>query len=137
MLEAFLPQIGFATSTYAGASTYLDARLFSWQEAIVDPIAEAIRAAGADARVTELTKAAASVLLRLLSGRPDPEIVVEPSGEISFEWYRDRHHVAVLSVDGQHIRWAGMIGPDKPISGMQPFEGEVPSEALDAISAAI
>ena len=76
-------------------------------------------------------------MLGLVSGLPNPEIVVEPEGEISFEWYKDRHHLLVLSVDGQHIRWAGMIGPDEPISGVQLFVGAVPFEALNAIGAAI
>jgi hypothetical protein len=131
--------IGDATSTYTSASYSLDARLFtvSWQGLSGDRITDAVRAAGADARVTEATKEAARRLLRLLPARPEPEIVVEDSGEISFEWYKDRHHVAVLSVDGQHIRWAGMLGPNTPTSGARVFLGEVPTEALDAIRAAL
>lgn len=129
----------YATSTYTDSSSSLE-RAFrpTWSdEPAADPLAEAIAAAGEDGNfVTDSAKDAAKFLLRVLSAYPDPEITVDPSGEIALEWYKDRHHVAVLSVDDTHIRWAAMMGADNAVSGVQIFAGEIPGEALDAVKAA-
>jgi hypothetical protein len=129
----------YATSTYTDSSSSLE-RAFhpTWRDVpVADPLAEAIAAAGKEGNfVSESAKEAAKFLLRVLSAHPDPEITVDPSGEIALEWYKDRHHVAVLSVDDTHIRWAAMMGADNPVSGVQVFAGEIPEEALDAVKAA-
>jgi hypothetical protein len=123
-----------STSTYTGSSALVDQALRTiWRDECVDPVAKAIKESGET--VSKRTKDAANTLLTLLSAHPTPEVSVE-SGEIALEWYKDRHHVAVLSVDESHIRWAAMVGADNPISGAQAFTGEIPAEALDAIKAA-
>jgi succinyl-CoA synthetase alpha subunit len=128
-------------SPYNGTATYCDSAAFlerafraTWKdEPVVDTIANAIAESGES--ISERTIEAANILLSLLWAHPAPEISVD-SGEIAFEWYKDRHHVAVLSVDESHIRWAAMKGADNPISGVQIFTHEIPAEALDAIKAA-
>jgi hypothetical protein len=123
-----------STSTYTGSSALVDQALRTiWKDECVDPVAKAIEKSGET--VSEKTRGAANTLLTLLSAHPTPEVSVE-SGEIAFEWYKDRHHVAVLSVDESHIRWAAMEGADNPISGAQAFTGDIPAEVLDAIKAA-
>jgi hypothetical protein len=123
------------TATYIGSSQSLE-RAFRPVPEPNDPVAKAIKAAGDDgATVSQQTKQSARLLLGALSDRPAPDVTVD-SGEIALEWYKDRHHVAVLSVDDKYIRWAAMIGPDKPISGVEFFVGKVPADALDAVSAA-
>jgi hypothetical protein len=123
-----------STSTYTGSSALIGQALRgNWKEECVDPIAKAI--AESDEAISEETKNAAKLLLSLLSAHPAPEVSVD-SGEITLEWYKDRHHVAVLSVDDTQIRWAAMIGADRPVSGAQEFTGEIPPVAIEAIKAA-
>ncbi len=46
----------------------------------------------------------------LPSWLPTPEIVAEPSGEIGFEWYKEKGQVFALSVGGRHrITYAGIF----------------------------
>jgi hypothetical protein len=88
-------------------------------------------------RVSVRTFEAGVALLELVSEEPDPQITVEETGELSFEWYKDRHHVAVLSVDGEYLRWAAMTGPASPVSGSELMADVMPAAALDALHAAI
>jgi len=133
--------VNYEYVAYSGTATYVDSsqsleRAFRPVPEPDDAVARAIKAAGDDgAAVLQRTKQSARLLLDALSDRPAPEVTVE-SGEIALEWYKDRHHVVVLSVDDKYIRWAAMIGPNKPISGVEFFVGKVPTDALDAISAA-
>jgi len=85
--------------------------------------------------VRETVNAAIHLLHALPVTLPPPEISPEPTGEIAFEWYKDRNHVVVLAVDGAYIRWSALTGPDKPMSGAEPFTKTVPAAALDAIGA--
>jgi hypothetical protein len=138
MEAAFAVNWEYATSTFTGSSSSLERALRpTWQEEpVADPVADAITAAGDDGvLVSEKAKDLARQLLSILAQFPTPEITVDAS-EIALEWYKDRHHVAVLSVDDIHIRWAAMLGVDDPISGVQIFNGEIPEEALEAIKAA-
>jgi hypothetical protein len=130
----------YATSTYTGTGTALDVQPFldapiQWA---ADRIAEALEGAD-EVGVRETTKNAARMLLRLLSMYPEPqEIVIEASGEIAFEWHKDRNHVAVVTVDGQNVKWAAMLGPEKATSGIRRFDKrEMPKEVLAAIDAAV
>jgi hypothetical protein len=90
------------------------------------------------AAVTVAAVGHAIQLSQALAGAlPIPDVSPEPSAGISFEWYRDIRHVAVLTVDGEFIRWAALIGDAAPISGSEPFTKTIPSEALDAIRAVL
>jgi hypothetical protein len=124
-----------STSTYTGSSALVEQALrVNWKNEAIDPLAKAL--AESEEPVTEQTADAAKLLLSLLSAYPAPEITVD-SGEIALEWYKDRQHVAVVSVDDTQIRWAAMMGANRPISGSQEFTGEIPAEAVEAIKAAI
>jgi len=98
-----------------------------------DPIADALKVAAGE--LSERTINAARAvwgLLRELSVYPS--VAVEDN-EITLEWYKDRHHVAVLAVDGDSISWAVMAGPANPMKGKSPFDSKtLPAEADLAIS---
>jgi hypothetical protein len=64
---------------------------------------------------------------------PIPIVRAEPTGEISFEWYRDRRHVAVITVDGSFVRWSAIAGTDALRSGAEPYLRALPSAALTVI----
>jgi len=81
--------------------------------------------------------AAIQLLYALPEDLPPPEVAPESTAEISFEWYRDRRHVAVLSVDDTYIRWSAITGTDSIVSGSEPFTRTVPGPALDAIRAVV
>jgi hypothetical protein len=105
-------------------------------EPAADPIADALSAAGADANVlTDNAKAAARAVLNLLADLPNPTTVEVQDNEIILEWYKDRHHVAVIAVDGQSISWSVMAGHANPLTGKKPFDNAIPPEAVKAISA--
>jgi len=131
----------FGTST--SAFTHAEKVVYEspwWQAppAAVDHVGSALAAAGALAdNVSDATKHTARALLLLLSSKHVPQITVEETGEISFEWYKDNQHVAVLTIDGQHVRWAAMLDAHTPTSGVQLFANVVPTPALTAIDAAI
>jgi hypothetical protein len=108
-----------------------------WKEPAADPIADALTAAGALAEKLHANAAeAARAVLNLLPELSDPAVAIE-DGEITIEWYKDKHHVAVLAVDGESLSWAVMAGPSNPKKGKAPFDNELPAEAYDAISATL
>jgi hypothetical protein len=148
MEAAALPTIVMPTGSTNGTSSFTRAQgsygYFGfgaaprWKEPAADPIADAINAAGAAAsQLSEsVVNAARAVrnLLRELS--EDPTVAIEDNG-ITLEWYKDRHHVAVVAVDGQSISWAVMAGAANPLKGKKPFDSKtLPTEAYAAISAA-
>lgn len=52
--------------------------------------------------------------LPLASFIPMPEIIPEPTGEIAFEWSREKRQIFVASVRGENeIVYAGLFGSDK------------------------
>jgi hypothetical protein len=107
-----------------------------WKEPAADPIAAALKAAGEAASQLHANAIdAARAVLNLLHDLPDPSVAVEDN-EITIEWYKDKHHVAVIAVDGESISWAVMAGAANPLKGKGPFNKELPTEAYAAISAA-
>jgi len=128
--------------TTAGTSTYTRANdpypyfgAPQWKEPAADLIADALKAAGVDAtQVSEDAVKAARAVLNLLAELPDPAVAVEDN-EITLEWYKDQHHVAVVAVDGRSVTWAVMAGPGNPEKGKAPFDRGLPDEAYAAINA--
>ncbi len=107
-----------------------------WKERAADPLADAIAEAGAAAnQLSAQAITAARAVLNLLASLPNPTIAVDDN-EITLEWYKDRHHVAVVAVDGQSLSWAVMAGRANPLKGKEPFDKELPSKAYDDINAA-
>ncbi len=132
------PWLISGTSTYSEAFSFPPTRISRGEGP--DLIGEALASVADSAaiNVAARTREVAKELVRLLTEIPDPEVTVEPAGQISLEWYKDRHHVAVLTVDGPNVRWAAKLAPGAPaISGVEPFSGQVPTDALQAIRAAI
>lgn len=77
--------------------------------------------------VTEDSYAEAQRIIDALpSWLPAPEIVAEPSGDIGFEWYKEKGQVFALSVGGRHrIIYAGIFAGDKE-HGSVYFEETMP-----------
>jgi hypothetical protein len=131
-----LSNTGTATYTRAQETPYSYFGEPLWREPAADPIADALSAAGAAASQLESAITAARAVLNLLAELPNPTVTVEEN-ELTLEWYKDRHHVAVVAVDGQSIAWAVMAGLANPIKGKVPFDNKtLPAEAYNAISAA-
>ncbi|MEI9475243.1 MAG: hypothetical protein WCO26_01515 [Deltaproteobacteria bacterium] len=58
---------------------------------------------------------------------PMPEIIPEPTGGITFEWYREKRQVFILSVSGKNeIVYSGLFGVNK-IHGIEYFGDSLPS----------
>jgi hypothetical protein len=128
------------TATYTQQSSMHDPIKYlnspEWKEPGADPIVDALKAAGdAALQVSDSARVAARAVLNLVASFSSPEIGVEAQ-EITLEWYKDRHHVAVVSVDGASITWAAMAGSANPKKGKLPFNNQLPQEALEAIRAA-
>jgi glycine/D-amino acid oxidase-like deaminating enzyme len=143
MEAAKLPTIFAVTGSTNGMSAYSRTQnLYGdfgfgvprWKEPATDSIADAVKAATSEPTASTIDAARAVWnLLRALS--EDPSVVVEDD-EITLEWYKDRHRVAVVSVDGESISWAVMAGPANPMKGKKPFDNKsLPVEADSAISA--
>lgn len=67
-------------------------------------------------------------LLRMMpSSLPMPDISAEPDGEITFEWYKEKYSVFVISVGGNNlITYAGLFGKSNKIHGTEYFADELP-----------
>lgn len=92
---------------------------------------------GAPAIPQEVSQMAISLLCALPDALPPPSITPEPTGEFAFEWYKDRNHVAVITVDGGFIRWSAMVGADSPVTGAEPFTKSIPRTAIDTVLSAL
>ena len=67
-------------------------------------------------------------LLRMMpSSLPMPDISAEPGGEITFEWYKEKYSVFVISVGSNNlITYAGLFGKSNKIHGTEYFADELP-----------
>jgi hypothetical protein len=79
-------------------------------------------------RITEEAAARASELLVALpSYLPIPDIFPDPSGAISFEWYRRQRHRLVLSIYGNGaLEFAGLLGVGNEVYGEVRMAGGLP-----------
>ena len=65
---------------------------------------------------------------------PLPDVVPEPTGEIAFEWYKDKHHVFVISVSGNNIiTYAGLFGKMSKTRGTEYYTDSLPSIIIENI----
>jgi len=72
--------------------------------------------------------------LSLPSNIPNPEIYVDPDGEVIFEWYEGRRQVFSISVGGKNeLAYAGLYGASKTY-GVEPFYDDIPERLLDNIN---
>lgn len=66
---------------------------------------------------------------------PSPEISAEPTGEICFEWYRDKWNLITLSVGGTEvIIYSAMFGIDDRSYGRKPLTHSLQVELIQLIS---
>lgn len=71
---------------------------------------------------------AEELLLALPSYLPVPEIFPDPTGAISFEWYRRPKHRLVLSIYPTGIvEFAGLLGVGNEVYGSARLEGGLPN----------
>jgi hypothetical protein len=77
----------------------------------------------------DVTFAKALAVLRALpTGIPDPDIGVDPSGHISFEWYLGPRRVFTMSVDRDgDLSYAVLVGGEKA-HGSAHFNEEIPPQ---------
>lgn len=90
---------------------------------------------GAQAIQPETIAAAVQLICALPEGLQSPMVTAEPTGEISFEWYGDARHVAVLTVQENIIRWSTIVGTGSPRYGREFFSRTIPGSALNDIQA--
>ena len=65
---------------------------------------------------------------------PSPEVMPEPTGEIAFEWYKDRKHVFVISVGGkERISYAGLFGRHSQTHGVEYLPDRFPQSIINNI----
>jgi len=68
---------------------------------------------------------AARVIQSLPFDIQNPELGIEPDGQITFEWYKDSNHVLSMSVDENRLHYACINGLSKS-HGEEPFFGQFP-----------
>lgn len=67
----------------------------------------------------------------LPSGFPMPNILAEPSGEIAFEWYKNKRMIFVIGFNGKNmIFYAGIFGSNKT-HGTEYFSDTIPLVILE------
>lgn len=78
--------------------------------------------------ISRETYSKARKLLRMMpSSLPRPDISSEPDGEITFEWYKEKYSVFVISIGGNNlITYAGLFGKSNKIHGTEYFADELP-----------
>jgi len=74
------------------------------------------------------TYSEARKLLRMIpSSSPRPDISAEPEGEITFEWYKEKYSVFVISVGSNNlVTYAGLFGKNNKIHGTEYFANKLP-----------
>ncbi len=112
----------------------------NYQE-LMDELLEVIqetRAEGWDGYNGESVRAAsieqAAVFLKQWPAEfPNPEISVDPDGEISFDWIKNKYLTFSISFSGHgHISYAGLIGANS-IRGKEIFDEEIPEVVFQQI----
>ncbi|MDL1962225.1 MAG: hypothetical protein LWX01_11130 [Deltaproteobacteria bacterium] len=78
--------------------------------------------------ISRETYSKARKLLRMIPpSLPRPDISAEPDGEITFEWYKEKYSVFVISVGSDNlITYAGLFGESNKIHGTEYFADELP-----------
>lgn len=85
--------------------------------------------------ITEATYEEARELITLFpTVCPSPEVTPDPTGHVSFEWYRSPRRVLVVSVNGTGvITFARLFGTGR-LSGMEPFDKSLPKPVVDSLA---
>ena len=103
-------------------------------EVIVEDIHNRCREIGWDGEDAQpVTTAACIDALRLMeiipSEVPIPEIVPEPTGDITLEWYQDQWHILTLTLGGDGmVVYSGLYGLDDRSHGVKPLQRSLQPE---------
>ena len=76
--------------------------------------------------------------LRLIDQLPgniqEPSIVPEPDGELALEWNLGKDKIFSLTVSGQKLIYAGIIGANRRFYGDEKFINELPKTIANTLS---
>ena len=65
---------------------------------------------------------------------PPPDVMPDPSGHVSFEWYKSLRRVLVVGVIGTKVMtYAGLVGSGK-MSGADPYDKSLPKSIVDSLA---
>jgi len=65
---------------------------------------------------------------------PLPDMMPDPAGHVSFEWYKNPRQVLVISVNGTKVMtYAGLVGSEK-MSGADPYDKSLPKSIVDSLA---
>ena len=106
-------------------------RVLEPRQAIYDLVTRCARdnwnGEGAEPITAEAASRASELLVSLPSYLPVPDIFPDPSGAISFEWYRRPKHRLVLSIYGNGaVEFAGLLGVGNEVYGEARMAGGLP-----------
>lgn len=104
------------------------------REALIETIANPLQYEEESEQVSENTIREATHLLQVLpEGIPQPDITTEPSGALSFEWYKDERNTFVISTNGTgSLEYAAINGAGNEMHGRVNFAGDFP-RALNSL----
>lgn len=74
----------------------------------------------------ESIQQAIEFLPSLPDGIVEPEVSVDPSGYVLFDWQGDRNEMLSLSFDGDRISYAMRLGRGQKLHGTEPISTELP-----------
>lgn len=122
-------ELNRSLSEVFGASAALSSRASQSAETKLLNAVVAARSEGMTASSKALDTALGFLWL-LPANVPTPEMVIEPDGEVAFDWDEGRGRVLSISVsDVGTIGYAGLIGLE-PVYGRAPFAGAIPETVL-------
>lgn len=82
----------------------------------------------------EIFSEALSFLKNLPSNLKIPDIGIEPSGAITFEWYKEPFKVFVISINGtSKLEFAALAGRGNEWHGKMNYTGEMPIQIKTAL----
>ena len=82
----------------------------------------------------EIFSEALSFLKNLPSNLEIPDIGIEPSGAITFEWYKEPFKVLVISINGTStLEFAALAGRGNEWHGKMNYAGEMPTQIKVAL----
>lgn len=115
---------------------------FAWRDALLDEISGITQNCmrhgwdGYDAeRVSSESAGRAAQLAALLPDNVQaPAVVPEPSGDISLEWRTDTQKAFSLSVSGQSLVYAGILGGSSKAYGEERFSRVLPPAVVQILT---
>jgi len=65
---------------------------------------------------------------------PPPDVSPDPSGHVSFEWYRSPRKVLVISVNGTRVLTFARLFGSRKMSGAEPYDRSLPQPIVDSLA---